>query len=211
MKRTALFLAALFVLFAAAGTWAQTDTLKAPAVQHGKNFVDLNNDGYNDNAPDADGDGIPNGQDKDYVKPGAGQGKGAGFVDENGDGLNDNAPDADGDGIPNGQDPDYVKPQDGSGAGQGQGKGQGKGFGRRMGGFVDEDGDGVNDRLMDADKDGVPNCQDSDWVKPQDGTGNKFGRGARMGKGFGGGKGTPTDGATGKGSGRGGNASGKGN
>jgi len=158
MKRTASILAALFVLFAAAGTWAQTDTLKAPAVQHGKNFVDLNNDGYNDNAPDADGDGIPNGQD-----------------------------------------PDYVKPQDGSGAGQGQGKGQGKGFGRRMGGFVDEDGDGVNDRLMDADKDGVPNCQDSDWVKPQDGTGNKFGRGARMGKGFGSGQSTTTGEPAGKG------------
>lgn len=209
MKRTVLFLAALFVLFATTGTWAQTDTLKTPPVQHGKNFVDLNNDGYNDNAPDADGDGIPNGQDPDYVKPGAGQGKGVGFVDENGDGLNDNAPDADGDGIPNGQDPDYVKPQDGSGAGQG--KGQGKGFGRRMHAFVDEDGDGINDRLMDADKDGIPNGKDSDWVKPQDGTGSKYGRGARMGKGFGSGRSTPTDGAGGRGQGRGGNASGKGN
>ncbi len=207
MKRTALFLAALFVLFATTGTWAQTDTLKTPAVQHGKNFVDLNNDGYNDNAPDADGDGIPNGQDPDYVKSGAGQGAGAGFVDENGDGLNDNAPDADGDGIPNGQDPDYVKPQDGSGAGQA--KGQGKGNGKRMGmgGFVDEDGDGVNDRLMDADKDGVPNCQDSDWVKPQDGTGAKYGRGARMGKGFGSGQST----TTGEPAGKGGKRAGKGN
>jgi len=205
MKRTALFLAALFVLFATAGTWAQTDTLKSPPVQHGKNFVDLNNDGYNDNAPDADGDGIPNGQDSDYVKPGAGQGAGVGFVDENGDGLNDNAPDADGDGIPNGQDPDYVKPQDGSGIGQG--KGQGKGFGRRIGGFVDEDGDGVNDRLMDVDKDGVPNCQDSDWVKPQDGTGAKYGRGIRMGKGFGSGQST----TPGEPAGKGGKRAGKGN
>ena len=32
------------------------------------NFVDLNGDGFNDNAPDADGDGIPNGLDPDYIK-----------------------------------------------------------------------------------------------------------------------------------------------
>jgi len=31
--------------------------------QHGLGFVDANGDGFNDNAPDADGDGIPNGQD----------------------------------------------------------------------------------------------------------------------------------------------------
>ena len=34
----------------------------------GTNFVDLNGDGFNDNAPDHDGDGIPNGLDADYVK-----------------------------------------------------------------------------------------------------------------------------------------------
>lgn len=34
----------------------------------GKNFVDLNGDGFNDNAADHDGDGIPNGLDEDYVK-----------------------------------------------------------------------------------------------------------------------------------------------
>lgn len=32
-------------------------------------FIDENGDGFNDLAPDADGDGIPNGQDPDYVKP----------------------------------------------------------------------------------------------------------------------------------------------
>lgn len=36
---------------------------------HGSHFIDNNNDGYNDNAPDADGDGIPNGQDPDYTRP----------------------------------------------------------------------------------------------------------------------------------------------
>lgn len=35
---------------------------------NGKNFVDLNGDGINDNAPDHDGDGIPNGLDPDWVK-----------------------------------------------------------------------------------------------------------------------------------------------
>ncbi len=85
--------------------------------QHGRQFIDLDGDGYNDNAPDADGDGIPNGLDPDYTGPKTRAGHGAkGFVDLDGDGINDNAMDADGDGIPNGQDPDYVRPMDGSGA-----------------------------------------------------------------------------------------------
>ncbi len=39
--------------------------------------------------------------------------------------------------------------------------------------FVDENGDGINDLFRDHDGDGIPNCQDSDWTKPKDGTGNK--------------------------------------
>jgi hypothetical protein len=31
-------------------------------------FVDMNGDGFNDNAPDHDGDGIPNGQDPDWTR-----------------------------------------------------------------------------------------------------------------------------------------------
>lgn len=82
--------------------------------EHRNHFIDLNNDGYNDNAPDIDGDGIPNGRDEDYV--GAKFRKnGRGFIDLNGDGINDNAFDVDGDGIPNGRDPDFVRPQDGTG------------------------------------------------------------------------------------------------
>ena len=48
--------------------------LSTPATQAqtceggGSNFIDLNGDGFNDNAPDHDGDGIPNGLDEDYVK-----------------------------------------------------------------------------------------------------------------------------------------------
>ncbi|ABB23233.1 hypothetical protein [Pelodictyon luteolum] len=38
----------------------------------GIGFTDADLDGYNDNAPDADGDGIPNGQDPDYVAVPAG-------------------------------------------------------------------------------------------------------------------------------------------
>ena len=44
-------------------------------------------------------------------------------------------------------------------------------------GFVDLDGDGINDNAMDDDGDGIPNGQDPDYTKPEDGTGkqNKFG------------------------------------
>lgn len=38
-------------------------------------------------------------------------------------------------------------------------------------GFIDEDGDGINDLARDADHDGIPNCVDPDWVRPLDGTG----------------------------------------
>ncbi len=38
-------------------------------------------------------------------------------------------------------------------------------------GFIDENGDGINDLAKDADGDGIPNCQDPDWARPKDGTG----------------------------------------
>ncbi len=43
--------------------------------------------------------------------------------------------------------------------------------------FVDENGDGICDGLRDHDNDGIPNGQDPDWTKPQDGTGNQFKKG----------------------------------
>jgi len=49
----------------------------------------------------------------------------------------------------------------------------------RRAGFVDENGDGINDLFRDYDGDGIPNCQDPDWVRPQDGTGYKGGNGPR--------------------------------
>lgn len=153
------------------------DTDTTDTIVHGPGLVDLDGDGYNDNAPDHDGDGIPNGQDPDWVQGagnrrgalnhngwGRGYGKGAGrgmtgqgngvrgFVDENGDGFNDLAPDHDGDGIPNGQDPDFVE-----GAGQGRFAGHGPGF-------SDKDGDGTCDRRQNDDSDG-----------DEDGNGNRGG------------------------------------
>jgi hypothetical protein len=53
---------AAMVMFSPAGAQAQT------CDGNGKNFVDLDGDGFNDNAPDHDGDEIPNGLDPDYVK-----------------------------------------------------------------------------------------------------------------------------------------------
>lgn len=104
----AMAVAVLTFAFYGAGAYAQTGNQV-------KGFVDENGDGYNDNAPDHDGDGIPNGQDPDYVPVNPDQGKRFGFIDEDGDGINDRMQDADGDGIPNCQDPDWVKPEDGTG------------------------------------------------------------------------------------------------
>jgi hypothetical protein len=66
MKITNIVLAALLMLgllvITAPATQAQT------CDGSGKHFVDVNGDGFNDNAPDEDGDGIPNGLDPDYIK-----------------------------------------------------------------------------------------------------------------------------------------------
>ena len=94
----------------------KTANQNQPRTQNKMKFVDENGDGYNDNAPDQDGDGIPNGRDDDYAGSKFRKGNNSkGFVDIDGDGINDNALDSDGDGIPNGQDPDYERPLDGSG------------------------------------------------------------------------------------------------
>lgn len=89
MKKLAiLFSLAVFIL-AFAEIKAQTDNPNPPKT-HGNRFVDNNGDGYNDNAPDHDGDGIPNGVDPDYTGPKNRKGS-KGFVDADGDGINDNA------------------------------------------------------------------------------------------------------------------------
>ena len=112
-------------------------------------------------APDHDGDGIPNGQDADFVR-GSGQGRGlkTNFIDENGDGICDlfqggkkggrswrgagmakgtsiagtNFVDADGDGVCDNN-------QSGSGVRNGKGKGPN---------FIDANGDGICDNFQNA-------------------------------------------------------------
>lgn len=128
MKITKMILTAIVML----GIVVLFNPISAQTTGHGVNFVDLNGDGYNDNAPDHDGDGIPNGMDDDYTSRHGGRG----FVDADGDGINDNdrARDADGDGIPNGMDSDFVK---GSGSGNGL-----QNNGAQMGGHGSRDGTG---------------------------------------------------------------------
>ncbi len=45
--------------------------------------------------------------------------------------------------------------------------------------FMDQNGDGINDFYRDHDNDGIPNCQDPDWQRPEDGSGykNRLGQG----------------------------------
>jgi len=88
MNSTFQILMLFVVLLAAAAAQAQ-DTTRVNAggdVIHGSRFVDENGDGYNDNAPDHDGDGIPNGLDPDYTGPKKGRRR---FIDRDGDGIND--------------------------------------------------------------------------------------------------------------------------
>ena len=65
---------------------------KTSDIEHGQHFIDEDGDGYNDNAPDHDNDGIPNGLDPDWNKEKSQKGKRnrARYVDLDGDGINDN-------------------------------------------------------------------------------------------------------------------------
>lgn len=64
---------------------------------------------------------------------------------------------------------------------QGRAKVQAKNAYRHQFRFIDENGDGIADVLRDHDGDGVPNGQDPDWTRPEDGTGyqvqNRYGKG----------------------------------
>ena len=126
MKITKMILTSIALL----GIAVLFNPVAAQTTGQGVNFVYLNGDGYNDNAPDADGDGIPNGRDDDYTSKNGGSGNT--FVDADGDGINDNARDHDNDGTPNGMDPDFVK---GSGLGN-------KNNGSEIGGHGPRDGTG---------------------------------------------------------------------
>ena len=60
--------------------------------KQGQQFIDEDGDGYNDNAPDHDGDGIPNGLDPDFkaLQERQRARQNMEFVDMDGDGINDN-------------------------------------------------------------------------------------------------------------------------
>jgi hypothetical protein len=77
MKTTTMTLQALalplaMMFLAMSGSVPAAYAQDTPADTHA--FVDADGNGYNDNAPDADGDGIPNGMDSDFVRPGQGRG-----------------------------------------------------------------------------------------------------------------------------------------
>lgn len=82
MKTPMLLLAVLMIALLAAGANAQvsepgSEPGSGPGSENGSGvcrFIDEDGDGFNDLAPDADGDGIPNGLDPDYVKPEDGTG-----------------------------------------------------------------------------------------------------------------------------------------
>ena len=80
----------------------------------------MNGDGLNDNAFDADGDGIPNGQDPDFVRPEDGSGRQMknGKSTQTKFGGNKYGPG-------NGTGNNGVGPQDGTGYGSGNGTGTG--------------------------------------------------------------------------------------
>jgi len=113
-----VFLIVGITLASASALWISSSNVAAQELGNGPGgvgFADENADGYNDNAPDADGDGIPNSQDPDYERLGDGGRRGGrgmrtglvrGFVDEDGDGINDCALDSDGNGIRNCEDPE---------------------------------------------------------------------------------------------------------
>ena len=120
-------------------------------------WVDLNADGLNDFFADANGDGI-----NDFGNTSMSYGHGFGWVDDNGDGINDRFIDEDGDGIND----LTAGPFEGQSTGygfmtrhmdvQGDGLDDDTGMPYRHGfGWVDNDGDGVNDVFADADEDGV--------------------------------------------------------
>jgi len=85
-------------------------------------FIDENGDGFNDLAPDADGDGIPNSLDEDYVAPQDGSGAGYGGNGGSGNGPGDGTGAGTGNGNGNGNGGNGVGPGDGTGVGPGDGE-----------------------------------------------------------------------------------------
>lgn len=93
MKTKFILFFSLIIFISVTSNLAAQDSTKSTEkkIEHGQNFVDEDGDGYNDNAPDHDGDGIPNGLDPDWLKLKKEKNKAKHrFVDRDGDGIDDN-------------------------------------------------------------------------------------------------------------------------
>jgi hypothetical protein len=115
----------------------------------------LDGDGLNDFFHDADGDGINDLTGMHY-------GHGFGWHDADRDGRNDRYRDADGDGVVDGPTGPYAQMHYGYGFPMPHTDANGDGLDDATGepfhhgfGWVDADGDGVNDTFRDADGDGI--------------------------------------------------------
>jgi len=74
MNRTT-FMTLLVLLTGLLAVSAYAQDTFGPGQGHGVcQFIDEDGDGFNDLAPDSDGDGIPNGLDEDFVRPEDGSG-----------------------------------------------------------------------------------------------------------------------------------------
>jgi hypothetical protein len=93
-----ILISGFFILFSLNCLYGQDSTKtesENETIEHGQHFIDEDGDGYNDNAPDHDGDGIPNGLDPDWQKMNAENRNRQRFIDLDGDGINDNLEDKD--------------------------------------------------------------------------------------------------------------------
>lgn len=111
-------------------------------------FVDEDGDGFNDLAPDADGDGIPNGLDPDYVKPEDGTGMMNRWAHQYGKLFRHYF----GEDVVAGMGGNQYQYGPGDGTGTGVGPGDGTGFGPGAGsgdGPGDGDGDGTMQQVQD--------------------------------------------------------------
>ncbi len=113
------------------GLYLNSSELKAQnhVNKTGKGFVDINNDGINDNAIDSDGDGVPNCIDPDIVKQQNRTGNQYGFWCRNNYKYNNKQGNGNGYGPGDGTGHGGVGPRDGTGYGPGPGTGSCDGTG----------------------------------------------------------------------------------
>ncbi len=86
-KISFIYIVILLVFSSLSARAQDTTKTKNKVITQAHVFVDEDGDGYNDIAPDHDGDGIPNGLDTDWQK--VKRASRNQFVDLDGDGIND--------------------------------------------------------------------------------------------------------------------------